>query len=421
MMMAEQGGASPGNVARFMTTDGAVLTGELADGTARADGSSYSLAEVHFLPPTVPTKVLCVGLNYLDHIEEIGDDIGMKRPTEPVLFLKPPSSVVGHQEPIVRPLGVSRLDYEGELAVVIGRRASNVTASEALDYVAGLTIANDVTAREYQVPGSQWTRAKGYDTFAPLGPCMVRTADWSGRRIETRVNSRVVQSSSTDRLIFDVPTLISYASSIMTLEPGDVILTGTPRGVGPLEDGDVVEIEVEGIGMLRNHVAGGLRPAPHGSSARNTSIQVHGAAEGPAPNRQRPAPVHYWNPPGLSAPIGMYSQVARARAGLVFVAGQLSVDAEGGSVGAGDFPAQMRQVFTNLGAALKAEGLDYDNIAQMTTYLRGEELIGDFYGVREVLFPDFFPAGVYPPNTLLVISRLVRPEFLIEVQCIAAS
>ncbi len=134
--------------------------------------------------------------------------------------------------------------------------------------------------------------------------------------------------------------------------------------------------------------------------------------------------VRYWNPPSLAAPIGMYSQTARLPAGghdLVFIAGQLSVDARGESVGTGDFPAQMRQVFANLGAALEAESLGFTNIAQMTTYLRGEELIGEFYSVREDLFKQLFPAGQFPPNTLLVISRLVRPEFLIEVQCIAAS
>ena len=256
--MEQRGDVAPGNVVRFITPGGAEVVGELLEGSARANGSSYPLADIRFLVPVIPTKVICVGLNYLDHI----DEIGMPRPAEPLLFLKPPSSLVAHAEPIIRPPDVTRLDYEGELAVVIGQRASRVTPREALEYVAGLTIGNDVTAREYQVPGAQWTRAKGYDTFAPVGPCLVKSTDWSRRRIETRVNSRLVQSSTTDRLIFDVPTLISHASSIMTLEPGDVILTGTPRGVGPVADGDVIEIAIEGIGVLRNHVAGGPDAQP---------------------------------------------------------------------------------------------------------------------------------------------------------------
>ena len=256
--MERLGDVAPGNVARFMTPQGTEVVGELLEGAASANGFSYPLADIRFLVPVMPTKVICVGLNYVDHI----DEIGMDRPDEPLLFLKPPSSLVAHAEAIVRPPDVSRLDYEGELAVVIGRRASRVTRQEALDYVAGLTIGNDVTAREYQVPGSQWTRAKGYDTFAPVGPCLVQSTDWSGRRIETRVNSRLVQSSTTDRLIFDVPTLIAHTSSIMTLEPGDVILTGTPRGVGPVANGDVIEIAIEGIGTLRNYVTGGLDAEP---------------------------------------------------------------------------------------------------------------------------------------------------------------
>lgn len=241
----------PGNVTRFITPDGTEVVGQIVGDAAHANGFSYPLASIRFLVPVKPTKVVCVGLNYLDHI----DEIGMERPTEPLLFLKPLSSLTAHAEPIIRPPDVTRLDYEGELAVVIGRRATRVSRRDALDYVGGLTIANDVTAREYQVPGSQWTRAKGYDTFAPVGPWLVTTTDWSGRRIETRVNSELVQSSTTDRLIFDVPTLVSHVSSIMTLEPGDVILTGTPRGVGPVANGDVIEIAIEGIGVLRNYVA----------------------------------------------------------------------------------------------------------------------------------------------------------------------
>jgi len=173
-------------------------------------------------------------------------------PDEPLLFFKPASALTGHKSFIARPPEVQNPDYEGELAVVISRQARRVPAKSALEYVDGLTIANDVTARQYQLPGTQWTRAKGYDTFAPVGPCVLRSTEWSGRRIETRVNGTVAQSSSTDLLIFDVPTLIEWVSSIMTLEPGDLIFTGTPKGVGPMSDGDVVEITIEGIGTLRN-------------------------------------------------------------------------------------------------------------------------------------------------------------------------
>jgi 2-keto-4-pentenoate hydratase/2-oxohepta-3-ene-1,7-dioic acid hydratase in catechol pathway len=138
--------------------------------------------------------------------------------------------------------------------VVMGRRARGVPEGEALDYVQGLTVGNDVTAREFQTPGSQWTRAKGYDTFAPIGPCLVHTTEWSGRKLETRVNGRVVQSAVTDQLIVGIPKLIAVISAVMTLEPGDVILTGTPAGVGAMNDGDVIEVEIEGIGCLCNVV-----------------------------------------------------------------------------------------------------------------------------------------------------------------------
>ena len=237
--------------ARFVIGDGSIHTGEYGGDTVRSNGTSYAIDEVQLLTPTAPTKIVCVGLNYRDHADELRVTV----PAEPLLFLKPPSSLVAHRTPIMRPPGVNRLDYEGELCVVIGKRATRVSTNDALDYVVGLTIANDVTAREYQVPGSQWTRAKGYDTFAPVGPCLVDSKDWSGRTIETRVNGKRVQWSSTDRLIFDVPTLVSYVSAIMTLEPGDLILTGTPSGVGPLQDGDEVRVAIEGIGELVNAVA----------------------------------------------------------------------------------------------------------------------------------------------------------------------
>lgn len=243
--------APPSRSARLRLTDGAIHVGEyLSDDLIRLGGATLGSSEVTFLPCAEPTKVVGIGLNYRDHPAEIG----MTVPAEPVIFLKPPSSVTSHRSPIIRAKGVHRLDYEGELAVVIGRRASGVPEEAALDYVEGLTVGNDVTAREFQTPGSQWTRAKGYDTFAPIGPCLLHTTKWSGRKLETRVNGRVVQSATTDQLIVGVPRLIAIISAFMTLEPGDVILTGTPAGVGAMNDGDVVEVEIEGIGSLCNVV-----------------------------------------------------------------------------------------------------------------------------------------------------------------------
>jgi len=242
----------PTSYARIRVADGSVLTADYSpDGTLNAAGRVYRAEEIQYLPPASPTKLVCVGLNYRAHADEMAESL----PDEPLLFFKPPSALAAFGEPIVRPVGVtSRLDYEGELVVVMARRTTRVSEASALEYVEGLTIGNDVTARQFQVPGSQWTRAKGYDTFAPVGPAIVRTTDWSGRGVETRLNGGLVQSSTTDRMIFGVPTLISWISSIMTLEPGDLIFTGTPSGVGPMNDGDVVEVTVEGIGCLRNTV-----------------------------------------------------------------------------------------------------------------------------------------------------------------------
>ena len=238
--------------ARILLRDGVVTAGEYsAEGTVSVEGTTYEAGTFTFLPPVIPTKLVCVGFNYRAHVNEMAVSV----PDEPLLFFKPPSAVVGHEATITRPPTVdSRMDYEGELVVVIGRRARNVPMASALEYVGGLTIGNDVTARQFQVPGSQWTRAKGYDTFAPIGPAVARTAEWAGRAVETRLNGKLVQSSTTDRLIFDVPTLVAWISSIMTLEPGDLIMTGTPSGVGAMEDGDVVEVAIEGLGCLRNTV-----------------------------------------------------------------------------------------------------------------------------------------------------------------------
>jgi 2-keto-4-pentenoate hydratase/2-oxohepta-3-ene-1,7-dioic acid hydratase in catechol pathway len=198
----------------------------------------------------VPSKIVGIGQNYRAHAAEMGKGL----PEEPLVFLKPRSALIGDGAPIVRPPGYERVDYEGELGVVIGRRARRVDAREALSYVFGFTCINDVTVRDLQKKDGQWTRAKGFDTFCPLGPRIVAGLDPSDLAITTRVNGAVRQQSSTADLIFDVPTLIAFVSAHMTLEPFDVISTGTPAGVGNLAVGDVVEVEIAGIGTLRNPV-----------------------------------------------------------------------------------------------------------------------------------------------------------------------
>ena len=208
------------------------------------------LEEVELLAPVRPTKIVALGKNYRAHAAEMGSDV----PAEPLIFLKPPNAVIGPGQPIRLPEASARVDYEGELAVVIGRRARHVPREEAWRYVLGYTCANDVTARDLQRKDEQWTRAKGFDTFCPLGPWVVTDLDPRRLTVETRVNGEVRQRGNTADLVFDVPHLVAYISGVMTLEPGDVILTGTPAGVGPLQAGDVVEVEIEGIGVLRNLV-----------------------------------------------------------------------------------------------------------------------------------------------------------------------
>jgi 2-keto-4-pentenoate hydratase/2-oxohepta-3-ene-1,7-dioic acid hydratase in catechol pathway len=210
------------------------------------------------LPASAPTKIVCVGLNYRAHVAESATLVtGSPPPAEPLLFLKPPSALIGSGEAIRRPPGVERVDPEGEVAVVIGRRARRVTADHALEHVAGVTAFNDVSARDYQRRDGQWARAKGFDTFAPLGPWVAAGLDPGRLAIETRVNGAVRQRGNTSELIFPVPILLAHISSIMTLEPGDVIATGTPAGVANIAVGDRVEIEVEGVGVLVNSVAAG--------------------------------------------------------------------------------------------------------------------------------------------------------------------
>ncbi len=240
-------------IGRFRAGD-EVFYGEIDDNRVYPKGSSgtYELSELRILPPTCPSKIICVGLNYRDHAEELS----MEVPENPILFLKPPSAIVGHEDKILYPACSSRVDYEAELAVVIGKRCKNIKVGRAEDVIAGYTCFNDVTARDLQQKDGQWTRSKSFDTFAALGPFIACTdeLDVSDAKISCRVNGEVRQASSTSNLIFDIPYLIEFISEIMTLEVGDVIATGTPPGVGEMQKGDCVEVEIQGIGTLRNEV-----------------------------------------------------------------------------------------------------------------------------------------------------------------------
>lgn len=222
--------------------------------------TTYPLGEVALLAPTRPSKMLCVGLNYRDHAAEMGQPI----PDEPVLFMKPPTALAGHRQPIVYPAMAARVDYEAELAVVVGRRCRSVPVEEAQRCILGYTCFNDVTARDLQAKDGQWTRAKGFDTFGVMGPWIETDPGDTGRlAVTSRLNGQVCQQSGTDQLIFDCRYLVSWASRIMTLEAGDVIATGTPAGIGPMQPGDRIEVEVEGIGVLANEV---VSEPPKGSA-----------------------------------------------------------------------------------------------------------------------------------------------------------
>ncbi|HOT90579.1 MAG TPA: fumarylacetoacetate hydrolase family protein [Anaerolineae bacterium] len=212
-----------------------------------------TLATLTLLSPVCPTKIICVGRNYVAHAAEHGVEV----PTEPLLFLKPPSSVIGPEDAIVIPALSQRVEHEAELAIVIGKRCRNIAPEAAWDYVLGVTCGNDVTARDLQRKDGQWTRGKGFDTFCPIGPWIVtglREADIANLSVVCRVNGNIRQEGRTSQMVFSPAVLIAYAASVMTLEPGDVFLTGTPAGVGILTPGDVVEVEIEGIGVLRNPV-----------------------------------------------------------------------------------------------------------------------------------------------------------------------
>jgi 2-keto-4-pentenoate hydratase/2-oxohepta-3-ene-1,7-dioic acid hydratase in catechol pathway len=222
------------------------IFGEPSIGAAIAsDASSLTL-----LPPVVPSKIVCVGLNYKDHAAEQNKPL----PAEPLLFIKPSTSVVGPGQAVLIPAGIGRVDHEAELGIVIRRRAKRVRRAQAWDYVLGLTCVNDVTARDLQNKGAGYTRAKGFDTFAPIGPCVTMTPARGPFAVEGRVNGTRRQSSDTSHLIFPIDQLVEYISFNMTLEPGDIISTGTPAGIGPLVPGDTVAIRVEGVGELTNPV-----------------------------------------------------------------------------------------------------------------------------------------------------------------------
>ena len=210
----------------------------------------HSADEVTLLSPTQPSKVVAVGLNYQEHIEETG----MQKPDAPVLFIKPSTAVIGPNQPIIYPRSAARVDYEAELAVVIGKKCRNVALEDAGDAILGYTCLNDVTERFMQGMDGQWTRAKSFDTFCPIGPCIVTDIEPKGLKVEAYLNNEQKQSGSTDMLIFGVEELVSFISGVMTLLPGDVIATGTPSGIGPMESGDRIEIRIEKIGSLINPV-----------------------------------------------------------------------------------------------------------------------------------------------------------------------
>ncbi|HEY1824096.1 MAG TPA: fumarylacetoacetate hydrolase family protein [Trebonia sp.] len=222
----------------------------------RVTGNRYPLAEVRLLAPVLPSKVVAIGKNYAGHVKEMRELFAAPQlHPEPILFLKPSTSVTGPGDRIAYPVKLTdRVDYEGELAVIIGRLCRDVPRERAADVIFGYSCANDVTARDLQAKDGQWARAKGFDTFCPLGPWMETDADPADLGITTTVNGNVKQHARTSELLWDVPSLVEYVSSVMTLLPGDVLLTGTPEGVGPLTDGDEVSVTVESIGTLTNRV-----------------------------------------------------------------------------------------------------------------------------------------------------------------------
>jgi 2-keto-4-pentenoate hydratase/2-oxohepta-3-ene-1,7-dioic acid hydratase in catechol pathway len=208
------------------------------------------LADVKLLAPSEPSKIICIGRNYIEHAKELGNEV----PKVPLIFLKPPSSIINPNDTILLPPQSAQVEHEGELVVVIGKRGRHITAASAKKYILGYTIGNDVTARDLQKTDDQWTRAKGFDTFCPFGPWIDTEFDPADSVVTCRVNGQMRQMASTRDMVFNVGVLIAYISSIMMLEPGDLIFTGTPAGVGELKNGDEVVVEIEGLGVLKNPV-----------------------------------------------------------------------------------------------------------------------------------------------------------------------
>jgi len=220
-------------------------------GTPTFTGRKWPLADVRLLAPILPTKIIGIGRNYADHAAELGNEV----PAEPLVFLKPNTSVIGPNVEIKIPAASERVDFEGELAVIIGQPCRDVTKAKAMSVVMGYTIANDVTARDLQKKDVQFTRAKGFDTFCPMGPFIETEFDPSDVRVVTELDGEVKQDGRTSLMVHDIPSLIEYVSGVMTLLPGDVILTGTPAGVGPMRAGQTVSVTVDGLGTLTNPVA----------------------------------------------------------------------------------------------------------------------------------------------------------------------
>lgn len=213
-------------------------------------GNTYKITDVEFLPPVLPSKFVCVARNYVEHAKELGNDV----PEVPMIFLKPSTAVNAHGAEVAIPAESEQTDYEGELAVVIGKKCRKVKKKDAESVIFGYTIINDYTARDLQKIDTKFTRAKGFDSFAPIGPVIETEFDWKRARVQTFVNGVKKQDGTTDLMMFDIPKLVEFMSGIMTLLPGDIIATGTPAGVGRVDDGDTVDVVIEGIGTLTNKI-----------------------------------------------------------------------------------------------------------------------------------------------------------------------